>query len=74
MVAFICNACKKPLDMENEGNVHILVSFGRNAIESKGRYGDSYNGDLCSGCYNKVRELLDVYYYGGNKWLTEGRD
>lgn len=71
MIAYLCNHCEKPLDMEKE-NVHLKISFGKRAITSGGQYGDSYSADLCEECYKKLQPLIDKYYYGGNKYLQKG--
>jgi hypothetical protein len=73
MVAYLCNHCEKPLDMEKE-NVHLQIRFGSRAIRSNGQYGDGYSADLCENCYKKLQPLIDKYYYGGNKYLKEGAD
>lgn len=72
MIAYLCNHCEKPLDMDNDGNVHLRLSFGKRAITSGGQYGDSYSADLCADCYAKLQPLIDKYYYGGNKYLKAG--
>lgn len=69
MIAFLCNKCGKPLNMDDEKNVHFTISFGRRAIESKGQYGNCYNGDLCATCYDVIQPLIDKYYFGGNDFL-----
>lgn len=74
MIAFLCNKCGKPLDMENENNVHLEISFGKNAIETKGKYGSRYNADLCDECYKAIQPLIDKYYYGGNKYLKREQE
>ncbi len=71
MIAYLCNHCKKPIDMKEKNCVHLLVSFGEKAITSGGKYGDSYEVDLCEACYMKLEPLIDDYYYGGNKYLRE---
>ena len=70
MIAYICNKCKKPIDMSKKC-VHLKISHGNRAIESKGQYGDNWFADLCEDCANKILPLIDEYYFGGNKYLKE---
>ena len=72
MVAYICNRCKKPIDMEKDYCAHLCVTWGKRAIESMGKYGSGYNADLCEECYNSISKQIDCYYYGGNKYLKGG--
>ena len=72
MIAYLCNHCKKPIDMSKENCAHLEIRFGKRALESEGRYGNGYSADLCEECFNKINPLIDVYYYGGNKYLKEG--
>lgn len=71
MIAYLCNCCKKPIDMEQEFCCHMEIRWGKDAIQSKGKYGSGYSVDLCESCYNKIHPQIDVYYYGGNKYLTK---
>lgn len=71
MVAYLCNKCNKPINMDEENCVHMKISFGKQAITSGGKYGDAYSADLCESCYKKIQPMIDKYYYGGNKYLTE---
>lgn len=72
MIAFLCNHCKKPIDMSEKHCVHIKISYGESAITSNGRYGNSWSADLCEACFKKISPMIDEYYFGGNKYLTEG--
>ena len=74
MIAFLCNKCKKPIDLEKTDCVHIRISHGKNAITSKGQYGDSWNADLCEECFKKISPMIDENYHGGNKYLKEDRN
>lgn len=69
MIAFICNRCKKPIDLKKKHCAHLYVSFGERAIESMGKYGNGYNADLCEECYESISRQIDCYYYGGNAYL-----
>ena len=72
MIAYLCNYCEKPLDMNDEDIAHLEIRFGNRAVTSEGRYGSGYSADLCSACFKKINPLIDKYYYGGNKYLKEG--
>lgn len=69
MIAFLCNHCKKPINLDEKNCVHIEISYGKNAIESKGQYGGGWSADLCEKCFEKLCPLIDEYYFGGNKYL-----
>lgn len=68
MIAYICNKCKKPIDPNDERCVHFQVSWAWKAVESKGKYGSCYDGDLCGDCYNKISKQIDFPYYGGGNF------
>jgi len=36
MIVYICNKCKKPIDMEKTDCVHLKIRYGKRAIESGG--------------------------------------
>ena len=72
MVAFLCNKCKKPINMEEKQCVHLKISYGSEAITSGGKYGNGWTADLCQECWEKISPMIDEYYYGGNKYLTGG--
>lgn len=74
MIAYLCNHCKKPIDMEREYCAHLEIRWGKRAIDSKGQYGDGYAADLCEDCYKKLSPMIDDYYYGGNKYLRENQN
>lgn len=74
MIAYLCNHCKKPIDMAEKNCVHIEVSYGERGITSKGKYGDGWCADLCAECFEKIVPLIDEYYYGGNKYLKGGAE
>lgn len=69
MIAYLCNRCKKPIDLEKEYCTHLEITWGKSAIETKGRYGSGYSADLCEECYESIAKQIDCYYYGGNKYL-----
>lgn len=69
MIAFLCNHCKQPIDLSNEWCAHMEIKWGKDAIETSGKYGSGYSADLCADCYQKLGSLIDDYYYGGNKYL-----
>lgn len=71
MVAFLCNHCKKPIDMSQQHCVHIKIKYGEHAVRSMGQYGSGWDADLCEECWNKLVPLIDEDYYGGNKYLDE---
>lgn len=73
MIAYLCNHCKQPIDMDREHCAHLEIRLGKRALESDGRYGDGYSADLCEDCYNRLSALIDDYYYGGNKYLREAQ-
>lgn len=74
MIAYLCNKCKKPIDLEKEYCAHLEIRWGKNAIVEKGKYGSGYSADLCEECYNSISKQIDCYYYGGNKYLMKGVD
>ena len=69
MIAYLCNFCEKPIDLENKKCVHFEIRLGERGIQSKGVYGDGWSADLCSKCGEKILPLIDKYYYGDNKYL-----
>lgn len=69
MIAYLCNRCKKPIDLEKEYCTHLEITWGKSAIETKGRYGSGYSADLCEECYESIAKQIDCYYYGVNKYL-----
>jgi hypothetical protein len=71
MIAYLCNKCKKPINMKSQNCVHIKISYGERAITSSGLCGDSWTADLCEECFKEICPLIDEYYYGGNKYLME---
>lgn len=73
MIAYLCNSCKKPLDLDNDKDVaHLFISMGKRAIDSGGKYADnSWDADLCGKCFRKLCPFVDDYYNGGNKYLNK---
>lgn len=60
MKAYLCDCCKKAIDMNKKDCVTIKVSFGRRAIESGGQYGDGFTADICEECFtDKILPLID---------------
>lgn len=73
MIAYICNCCKKPIDLDKRDCAHFEVILGKKAIvDGRNRIGDRYSVDLCEPCYKKIAKEIDVYYYGGNDYLKDG--
>lgn len=68
MITYICNHCKKAINPNDKNCVHFVVGFEWRAITSMGKYGDSYDGDLCGECYRKISEMIDFPYYGGGNY------
>lgn len=71
MIAYLCNKCKKPIDLTKEYCAHLQVTWGEKAIQSGGKYGSGYSADLCEECYKSISKQIDCYYYGGNQYLEE---
>lgn len=71
MIAFLCNCCEQPLNMDDKNNVHLKIMNGRRAIETGGKFISEYewSADLCSKCFDKIAPMIDKYYYNGNKSL-----
>lgn len=69
MIAYICNHCKKPIDLKEKKCVHINISYGEKAITTSRRYGDQWEADLCEACFKKILPMIDEYYYGANTYL-----
>lgn len=73
MIAYLCNKCKKPIDLNKEYCVHLEVKWGKEAIvDPRNRYGSGYSADLCEECYKSISKQIDCYYYGGNDYLKCG--
>lgn len=72
MIGYVCNKCKKPIDMGKDYCAHIAVAFGKRGIKSRGSYGDGYDADLCEDCYKETFDKIVQYYYGGNEFLKGG--
>lgn len=69
MIAYLCNRCKKPIDLDQKYCVHLEISYGEKAITSNGKYGNGWSADLCQQCWEKIKPLID-----GNKYLKGGTD
>lgn len=73
MIAYICNHCKKPIDLKEKKCVHINITYGERAITSNGKYSNSCDADLCEACFKKILPMIDAmideYYYGANTYL-----
>lgn len=73
MIAFLCNCCEQPMNMDDKNNVHMEIMNGSRAIETGGKYfGENrWSADLCSKCFNKIAPMIDKNYFSGNKSLFE---
>ena len=70
MIEFICNHCKKPIDLEKAYCAHIKISCGEEAIRTRGKYVGE-DADLCAECFYKLYPLINGRYQGGNEHLLD---
>ena len=68
MIAYVCNKCKKSINLSKKC-IHLHISCGERAITSVGKFGDSWDADLCEDCAVQLLPYIDDYYYGGNEYL-----
>ena len=71
MIAYLCNKCHNPLDLSDEGNIHLEIRIGERGITSEGRYGSGWSADLCSTCANELKPYIGENYYEGGKFVVK---
>ncbi len=71
MIAFICNKCKRPIDLSEKQCAHMKIMFGEGAIVHQDKYSfaSGYDIDLCEKCYKEIAPMIDHYYYAGNQFV-----
>ncbi len=74
MIVYLCNKCKKPIDLTKKDCVHLQVTCGSEAIYSGGqasRSGGCYSIDLCEGCYKSTIEPIGCFSHVANMIMKE---
>ncbi len=74
MIVYLCNKCKKPIDLTKKYCAHLQVTLGVGAIHSGGQFpgsGDCYSIDLCEGCYKSTIEPIDCFSHVANMIMKE---
>ena len=74
MIAFICNKCHMPLDINDEDNIHLEIRCGERGITSKGQYGNGWGADLCGKCAKELEQYINEYYYIGGKYVIKNKN